>query len=220
MTHDPSPHDDAKRANRIPDDASTDDIAAALRGRRLFDVQLAQKIDGCRRCQEKNIKRRYAGVDLVDQTLEDDDAVTVHAAHTDSGHAGPHWLITSAEHRHHDQLPFEDVASSGTDLVRAHARVHATENKHILDIDIVERSPRGEGPEQSTIEKQWQQYIDDDAGTAATVINRNADEPPAHWPEEDRQWLQQLADAHTLEVPTYDIAEDDPSDANPGVDAR
>lgn len=221
MTHDTSPDDAVERANRTPEDASTADIEAALRGRRLFDAQLGQKIDGCRRCEEKNTKRRYAGVDLVDATFDEGDAVTIHASHSENAHTGPHWFIASAEHRHHEQLPFEDVASNDTDLVRAHARIHATGNdEHILDVDIVERSRLGEGPEQSTIDARVQEYIDDDAATAATVIERNNDEPPAHWPDADRQWLQQLADEHTLETPTYSITQGHSGDENPRGDSR
>jgi len=54
-----------------------------------------------------------------------------------------------------------------------------------------------------------------------TVVERAEDEPPAHWPEEDRQWLQELADERgPLEVPTYGVAEIDPGDVNPGEDSR
>lgn len=223
MTHSTSTDDDAEQANRSPDDASTADIAAALRGRRLFQRQLAQKIDGCRRCLEKNLKRDYADVDRVDPAFDDGDAVTIHAVHADLDWAGPHWRMTAVEHRRHPQLEFVDAASAGTDLVRAHARIREREHTHIIDVDVVERSPRGEGPDQSVVGKREQEHIVRDAPyhpDDTAVVERDADEAPAHWPDEDRQWLKELADANTLEVPTYSIAEVDPSDANPGGDDR
>lgn len=225
MTRDTS-DDPADRANRNPDDASIADIEAALRGRQLFSH--LQRIDGCRRCQEKNTKRGYAGVDRVDTTFQDGDEVTVHAVHADADahFAGPFWRITAVDHRRHPQLPFEETVQSGTDIVRAHARVHdVPEAKHLLDVDVVARSPRGDGPQQSRVEKREQQHIVDGEGDVhpegMTVVERAEDEPPAHWPEEDRQWLQELADERgPLEVPTYSIAKTDPGDVNPGEDSR
>lgn len=220
-THTPS-DDPAERANRNPDDASIADIEAVLRGRQLFTN--LQRIDGCRRCQEQNTKRGYAGVDRVDTTFQDGDEVTVHAVHADADahFAGPFWRITAVDHRRHPQLPFEETVQSGTDFVRAHARVHDTpERQHLLDVDIVERSPRGDGPQQSRVEKRKQQYIvvgDGDMHPEGTeVIERPADEPPAHWPDGDREWLQELADERgPLEVPTTGVGRIDADDVNPG----
>ena len=230
MTHDTP----TERANRSPSDASLGDIEAALRGRRLFDVQLAQKIDGCRRCEEKNHKRRYAGVDLVDETFDDGDAVTIYAVHTQSDYAGPHWLMTAVEHAHHAQIPFDDVTSQGTSIVRARARITVTEQrKHIVDVHVTHRSERGEGAVSSVVEGRRQSHIADDDEhhpDDVTVIDIAADEAPAHWPELDRMWLERLADEHgPLEVPTYGITNEDAEimleepgtePVNPGEDSR
>ena len=230
MTHDTP----TERANRSPETASLDDIEAALRGRSLFDVQLGQKIDGCRRCSEKNTKRRYAGVDLVDPTFEDGDVVTIHAVHADSDYAGPHWLMTAVEHGHHPQLPFEDVTSQGTDIVRARARITDTERgAYVVDVDVTHRSQSDDGPASSVVDEREQSHIVDDDEhhpDDVTVIDVPADEPPAHWPELDRQWLDRLGDEHgPLEVPTYGFTPDDadisleegvPEPVNPGGDSR
>jgi len=226
MTPDTPSDDPAERANQNPDDASITDIEAALRGRKLFSH--LQRIDGCRRCQEKNTKRGYAGVDRVDATFEDGDEVTVHAVHadTDAHFAGPFWRITAVEHRRHPQVAFEETVQSGTDIVRAHARVHGVpEWPHLLDIEIVTRSPRTEGPQQSRVEQRAQQHTvegdGDEHPEGMAVVERANDEPPAHWPDEDRQWLQELADEHApLEVPTYGAAKIDPDGASPGGDGR
>jgi len=214
MTHDTSPDDAAERARQAPDEASTADIESALRGRRLFDVQLAQKIDGCRRCQEKNHKRRYAGVDPVDGTFDDGDAVTIYAVHRQSDYAGPHWLMTAVEHSHHAQIPFGDVASQGTDIVRARARVTVTgQGEHIVDVHVTHRSGRGDGPVSSVVERRRQSHIADDDEhhpDDVTVIATPTDEAPAHWPELDRMWLDRLADEHgPLEFPTYGSTSED-----------
>ena len=226
MTRDTPSDDPAERANRNPDDASTADIEAALRGRQLFSH--LQRIDGCRRCQEKNTKRGYAGVDRVDYTFQDGDEVTVHAVHVDADahFAGPFWRITAVDHRSHPQIPFEETVQSGTDIVRAHARVHdVPDAKHLLDVDVVERSPRGDGPQQSRVEQREQQHIVDGDGDVhpegMAVVERPEDEPPAHWPDEDRQWLQELADERgPLEVPTYSVGKIDADDVNPGESSR
>jgi hypothetical protein len=53
------------------------------------------------------------------------------------------------------------------------------------------------------------------------VVERPEDEPPAHWPDEDRQWLQELADERgPLEVPTYSVGKIDADDVNPGESSR
>ena len=206
MTHDTDPDDAAERANRNPDDASTADIEAVLRGQQLFTH--LQRIDGCRRCQEMNTKRGYAGVDRVDETFQDGDEVTVHAVHADAHFAGPFWRITAVDHRRHPQIPFEDAVQSGTDIVRAHARVHGVSGRqHLLDVDVVDRSPRGDGPQQSRVGQREQQHIVDEDG--ATVLEIPPDEPPANWPDADRQWLQELVDERgPLEVPTTGVDDD------------
>ena len=224
MTHDTDPDDAAERANRNPDDASTADIEAVLRGQQLFTH--LQRIDGCRRCQEMNTKRGYAGVDRVDETFQDGDEVTVHAVHADADahFAGPFWRITAVDHRRHPQLPFEDTVQSGTDIVRAHARVHdVSGQQHLLDVDVVERSPKDDGPQQSRVDKREQQHIVEGDGDVhpqgMEVIENDPDEPPAHWPDEDRQWLQKLVDERgPLEVPTYSIEEPHTDDVNPRGD--
>lgn len=225
MTRDTSHNDAAEQANRTPDDATTDDIAAALEGRQLFDAHLGQKIDGCRRCEEKNTKRRYAGVDLVDETFDDGDAVTIHAVHRESEYAGAYWLMTAVEHIQHPQLPFDDIVSQGTALVRARARVHDTaQGRYIVDVDVARRSRTDRGPASSAVDERQQSYIagddDDRHPTDVDIIEHGTDDPPAHWPELDQQWLQQLSDAHTLEVPTYSIEKTHSAGANPWGDSR
>lgn len=219
MTHDTD--EATERANRYPDDADAADIEAALRGRRLFKPRLGQKIDGCRRCQEKNTKRHFAGVDRVDATFDDGDDVTIHAVHDSaSAGAGPHWLITAAAHREHPQLPFDDVASRGTDLVRAHARIREREHTHIVDVDVIERSPMDAGPATSVVEQREQEHIDDGAPMDAVVIDRDPDDAPAHWPDADRQWLDKLASTFELQMPTFDVGEQASGDANPWGNSR
>jgi len=226
MTHDTDQDGAAERANRTPADASTADIEAGLRGQQLFTH--LQRVDGCRRCQEMNTKRGYAGVDRVDDTFQDGDEVTVHAVHADADahFAGPFWRITSVDHERHPQIPFEDTIQSGTDIVRARARVHdVSGQQHLLDVDVVERSPRGDGPQQSRVEQRRQQHIvEGDGGVhpeGTEVVELPEDEPPAHWPDEDRQWLQNLADERgPLEVPTFGFEKIDSDDVNPGGTSR
>lgn len=210
----PRSHDDAvERANQAPDKASSDDIEAALQGRRQFDPMRIQKIDGCRRCREKNDKRRFAAVDPVDEQFHDGDRVTIHAVHRSDDIAGSFWMVTAMDHRRHPQLPFEDTISAGVDLVRAHARVHkASTSNRLVDVDIAHHSPSSEGPETSVIDERRQQYIVDDDDTAidAEVIKVDPEDAPASWPEDDRRWLRDLASEHgPLTTPTHHIAPDE-----------
>ena len=219
MTHDTDPDDAAVRANRNPADASTADIEAALEERRLFSHW--QRIDGCRRCQEKNQKRRHAGINTVDYTFDDGDDVILHAVHRDgSDITDEHWLVTAAEHREHPQLPFEDAISQGTDLVRARACVRERDDgrMHFVDVDIFERSRAGDGPSQSVVGRRQQSQIVDDGPDDMNVIEIDPDEAPAHWPDGDRQWLRKLANVFELERRTYSIEKTDIPGANPRGD--
>jgi len=220
MTHNTSADDAADRANRNPTDAATADIENTLEGRVLFTNRLPQKIDGCRRCQEKNQKRRCAGIETEDPTFDDGDDVILHAVHRDGwGVAGDHWLVTSASHRDHPQVPFDDIVRQDANQVRAHARVLDRDDereKRFVDVDIVERSRAGDGPAQSVVGRREQSQVDDDAPDGMTVIDIKPDEAPAHWPEEDRHWLDKLAQAFELEPQTYSIEEMGSDGSNPG----
>lgn len=216
MTHD----NPAERARRSPEDASKDDIEAALRGRQLFQGSIGQKIDGCRRCREKNRKRRMAGTEIVDDRLYDGDEVVIHAVHRLSDHSGPHWFITSAACSDHPQVPFAAAIQQGTHLIRATARVHGEGNrKHLIDINVTAHSPASDGPAESTIGERQQEYVDDsdDHPDDTVVLDLDGDDPPAHWPAEDRDWLEKLVESNgPLEMPTYDIAKGDLPDADHG----
>lgn len=223
MTHNTDTHNAVDRANRHPTDAATADIENALEERVLFTNRLPQKIDGCRRCQEKNQKRRYAGVDTAVSTFDDGDDVILHAVHRDGwGVADDHWVVTSAAHRDHPQVPFDDMVSRDANQVRAHARVldrDSDREKRFVDVDVVERSRAGEGPVQSEVCRREQSQIDDDAPDGMTIIDIKPDEAPAHWPEEDRHWLDKLAQAFELERKTYSIEKMGSDGSNPWGDA-
>ena len=212
------------RANEHPDDCSTAAIAAALNGRQLFDPQLLQKVDAvCRRCEEKNQKRRMAGVDIVDPQLTDGDRVIIHAVHVvdDDELRPPHWNIRSASHVQHPQIDFADCIEQGTSLLRAHATIHTAPDgtAHIVDVDVRDRSPSSEGPSQSVVDARQEQFVDDSDEHPArmTVIDRGREDAPASWPELERDWLDDLVETHgPLETPDYDIEEMGPAGANPG----
>jgi len=203
--------DATHRANHYPDDAPTRAIATALDGRSLIDVSISQDVDPvCRRCEEKNEKRRMAGIDLADPALDDGDRVTFHAIHRDDDDPlqRPHWLITSVSHAQHPRLDFDDVITSGTALVRARATMHERPDGrlHVIDVDITNRSKTAAGPDQSVVDERMQAFVDDSDchPDGMTVIDRDPSDPPATWPELDRQWLADLAESHgPLSMPTY-----------------
>jgi len=230
MTHDTSDDDiDATyRATEHPDDCSTDAIATALHGRKLYDPQLLQKVDPvCRRCEEKNQKRRMAGVDIVDPQLTDGDRVIIHAIHVvdDDELRPPHWNIRSASHVQHPQIDFADCIEQGTSLLRAHATIHTAPDgtAHIVDVDVRDRSPSSEGPSQSVVDARQEQFVDDsdEHPGGMTVIDRGAEDAPASWPELERDWLNNLVETHGgLEMPVYDIEKTGSVGTNPGGDGR
>jgi hypothetical protein len=212
--------DATHRANHYPDDAPTGAIATALEGRRLHDPQLLQKFDGiCSRCEEKNDKRRMADVSIQDPSLNDGDAVTIHATHTvdDDGLREPHWHIRGIEHTYHPQTPFDHVITSGTSLVRARCDLYERDGRyHIVDVDVTERSRADDGPDRSVVEQRRQQYVDDSDAHPddMTVIDRDPEDPPADWPQLDREWLNDLIETHgPLTKPQTHI----PMDAIPGA---
>jgi hypothetical protein len=214
QTQTPDRIDATYRANHYPDDAPTDAIATALEGRSLIDVAISQDVDNlCRRCEEKNEKRRMADVDVVNPALEDGDRVTFHAIHQDEDDTlhDPHWLITAVSHAQHPRLDFADVITSGTALIRARATMHERQDGrlHVVDVDITHRSKTPAGPDQSVVDQRQQQYIDDDPDLPddMTVIDRDPEDPPASWPELDREWLDQLIIDHgPLSMPTYAVS--------------
>jgi len=224
MTQNTAERIDARhRANEHPDDCSLDAIATALEGRSLDDAQLLQRVDPiCRRCDEKNEKRRMAGVEPVDSRLADGDRVTLHAAHCvdDDGMRPPHWHILSVSHLQHPQIEFADSVQKGESQIRAHATIHEAPGgeHHIVDVDVREHSPAADGPEQSVVDRRQQEFVDDSDAhpDGMIVIDRDPEDAPAHWPLLERAWLENLIDKHgPLEIPTYSLEHPSPGDANP-----
>jgi hypothetical protein len=214
--------DATHQANQHPDDASKSEIATALEGRRLHDPQLLQKFDGiCARCDEKNDKRRMAGVDPVDPSLDHGDAVTIHAIHTDDDDElrAPHWHIRGVLHTHHPQVSFDNVITSGTSLVRARCELHKQDQRyHIVDVEVTERSRTDAGPDQSVVEQRRQRFVDhsDEHPDDMMVIDRDPEDPPAHWPQLDREWLIDLiASKGPLTEQVYQITVDPPAGDQP-----
>lgn len=207
---------------------TADIIANDLRGK-LYDPQLLQKISGCGRCEAKNQKLRCAqGIDPVEGTsiFHHGDCVQVHAVRRDDLCGDAHWTAAAVHHRHHPQRPFADGVVHGTDQARAHARIHVTdENKHIVDIDVVDVSPSDDGPQTSPIQRDRQQFVDDQSDShpdQVDVLDRGPSEPPAHWPDVERDWLRQLqADHGPLEIPHVHLGvsgdlDDGSGHTNPG----
>jgi hypothetical protein len=194
------------RANHYPDAAPAGAIATALDGRKLIDPTISQKVDPiCRRCEEKNRKRRMAGVDIEDAQLEHGDKVTLYAVYTDDGLTRRHWQITAVDHTHHPQIDFEDCIKAGTALVRARATIHQTpERFHVVDVDITHRSKTAAGPDQSVVDQRQKQHIDDSDHHPDGMTVIDPEDPPASWPQVDREWLDQLISDHgPLLIQTY-----------------
>lgn len=220
--------DAEEQANHHPDDCSTDAIATALDGRCLFDRALIQDVDPiCRRCEEKNEKRRMAGVDAADPQLDDGDRVVFHAIHMadDDGLRPPHWHIRPMHHADHAQPDLEDCVSAGTALVRARGTIHETPTDHyVVDVDVTDRSRTDAGPDQSVIDERRQQFVDDsdEHPDDMTVIDPDPEDAPAHWPDADRDWLRDLTDQHGpltgSPYPSYDIPVSDEIDGPASVD--
>jgi hypothetical protein len=86
---------------------------------------------------------------------------------------------------------------------------------HIVDVTVTERSRADAGPDQSVIDKRQQQYVvDDPAVDDAVVIDRDPEDPPAHWPQLDREWLNDLIDS---KGPLAEQTPFFPHDAVPGA---
>lgn len=186
------------RANRQPSDASKQDIAAALEGRQLADADLMQSVEPyCSRCEQKNRKRSLAGIDDRDPYIEDGDHVEFFAMHDDPDDLTirQHWRVLSVFHDRHPHPPMEHTEKADTDLVHARARVHKTErHEHLVDVDVIARSPEGDGPDQSVVKTRQEPFIDHsaDAPDDVTVVSIPPEDPPASWPAEERQWLRDL----------------------------
>jgi len=216
--------DAADRANEHPDDCPPDAIATALEGRKLYDAQLLQKVDAvCRRCEEKNQKRRMAGVDLVDVHLDDGDRITLHAVHTvdDDAMRPPHWHIRGVSHVQHPRLDFAKCIEKGTALVRARATIHKSPSGelHIIDVDVENRSATDAGPDRSVVDRRQQEFVDDSDvhPDGMTVIDRDPEDAPAAWPELERSWLDDLIDEHgPLEESLYSASLGDDAGSLPG----
>jgi len=216
----PTRIDPTNPANIDPDECTVEGIEAALEGRKLLDTELLQKVDPvCHRTEEKNIKRRKAGVELKDAQLNEGDRVTVHAVFDDApdGKQPPHWHITRVDRADHPQVDFDKCIQTGVALVRVQARIHvSTEGTHhLVDVDVTDRSKSDEGPEQSVVDRRQQQYVDDsgDHPDDMAVITPDAEDPPANWPPEDRAWLNDLIDNHgPLEMPVYHLDAGDVDD--------
>jgi len=178
----------------------------------LYDLTLIQRIDNCERCRVKNHKRTCAAdAEPIDGLADwrDGDDVTVHAVRRETLDGDDHWMAAAAHHRHHPQVPFEDVVVAGSDQARAHARVRVTNvDSRLIDVDAIAISPASEGPEMSAIDERYQTDMADgpDVPDDMDVVDRSASDPPATWPEAEREWLRQLeADHGPLELPVTKI---------------
>lgn len=225
--------DAEQQANHHPDDCSTSEIATALEGRCLFDRALIQDVDPvCRRCEEKNKKRRMAEVDGADPELEDGDRVVFHAIHEDDddGLRPPHWHIRPMYHADHPQVDFADAVVSGTALVRARGTIHESEtDNYVVDVEVTHRSRTDAGPEQSVIDKRREEFVDDspEHPDDMTVIDQDPEDAPVHWPDKEREWLRDFIDEHGpltgSPYPDYDTPEPtsvDITPPSPGEDRR
>jgi hypothetical protein len=213
------------RANHRPADASMQDIAAALEGRKLYNPDLMQNVEPyCSRCSDKNRKRRLVRIDDTDPYIQDGDRVAFFAISNDPDDltTRKHWRVLSVLHERHPQPPMSKIEDSRTDIVRAWGRVHKTEyHEHLVDVDVIERSPVGDGPAQSVIQKRRKECIDHSAEVpdGITVLDVAPEDPFPNWPEADRQWLRELIVEHgPLESdteypePTFGYGTDDADD--------
>jgi len=186
---------------------------AELEGQPLINIETGQNIDGCRRCEEKNTKRHYAGLNLETSTFRRAEPVTIHAAYLEDDDLDAHWHITSVDHYEHPQLPFEDVVQSDTAFLRAQAQVGTIENRQVIvGVNVTNYSPVGEGPEKSTVSKLREKHIDTsgDHPAGVDVINIPASDPEPHWPESEREWLDEINKKHgPLKPPTFNLSADE-----------
>lgn len=200
------------RAIHHPAEASTADIAAALEGQCLQDVTTFQSLEAvCQRTREKNQKRKQADLGRKDERLEDGDRVTLHAGFHNQPELPPHWAITRLDRAEQPHRDFDDWCETGTALIRATATFHRVDSdpvrEHVVDVTVTDYSPASEGPQTATIEKEQQQYTDeDDLPGSMTVIDREPEDPPANWPQSERVWLNDLIDKHgPLVEPVYHL---------------
>lgn len=191
------------RANRQPADASMQDIAAALEGRQFSDPDLMQSVEPyCSRCSDKNRKRSLVGIDNTDPYIKDGDRVgffAIYVEEPDDLTTRKHWRVLSVLHERHPHPPMSEIEESGTDIIRARARVHKTErHEHLVDVDVIDRSPVGDGPDQSVIQKRRDQCIDHTADTPDGIIQLDIapEDPFPNWPDAERQWLRDLIVEH------------------------
>lgn len=205
--------DAAHRAIHHPDEAAKSDIAAELDGQCLQDVATLQSLEPiCHRTREKNEKRRMAGLGREDEHLKDGDRVTLHAVFCDDPELPAHWAITRLDRAEHPHRDFVDWVESGTALVRAEATFHRVDNdptrEHVVDVTVTDHSPTAHGPNRSKMDRERQQYVDDsdEHPDGMTVIDRPPEEPPANWPQPEREWLDGLVDDYgPLERQSYEI---------------
>lgn len=187
-------------ANRYPEDASPADIAAALEGCQLFNPELSQRVDQlCRRCEQKNRKRRMADVDQRDAHLKAGEKIILDAAHGGGDErVAPHWHIVALYHPDHAMVDMDDTASLKAHQVRACARLHETDAAtYLVDVDVGAHSPASKGHDISPVQQRRRQYIDHSTAhpDSAVVIDVPPEEPLASWPDEDRRWLEALVES-------------------------
>lgn len=212
-------------ANRSPADATTEQIADALDGRLLFNRLLLMKFDGrCRRCEDKNSRRRAFGVEPERERIADGEEVSFFAYYNndrdlDSAPDG-YWRISKVIHADHPLVPFEYVTHDAHPQVRGKANVDVVEGEghRITNVAIEERSPLGEGGENPVVEQRQQEYVTDGTDDHPEgVIAIPPDEPEPTWPRPERQWLDELV-ANNERVPRDDRPAVIPDEMLQGLD--
>jgi len=199
-------------ANSDPTTATDAEIADALDDRQLFNRTLLMKFNGfCRRCKQKNQRRRAAGLDEARERFRDGERVHIFAYYVreeevEMAHAPPgYWRISKVICADHPVVPFGHVAAAGRHQVRGRANVEEVEGEsHRLQNTTVEdRSPPEEGAEVTVVDERRQQF---EAGPGSEhpegVISVPIEEPEPAWPASEREWLEAVAEEHGPLEPT------------------
>jgi len=193
-----------QRARYDPTEATDADVEQALEGLPLFNMRRNQMIDfECRRCRQKNQKRRYADVAQRDnKNIVDGDPVTIHADHyTDTVLNEQYWRVTHLDHRGHPYKSLTEHAVADMHIVRAHATIQVVDAKDVradrsghdavvTDVSIQERSKKGEGKLRDP---------------PSDVERPGRTDPPSDWPDETVEWFDQLKAEHDIAEPSHRI---------------
>lgn len=201
-------------ANRTPADATDEQIADALDDRLLFKRLLLMDFDGrCRRCEDKNNRRRAYGVDTEPEEIADGAEVSFFAyfnADPDLDLAPDgYWRISKVVHADHPLVPFDHLTHDAHAQVRGKANVDVVEGEghRITNVAIEERSPQGEGGENPVVEQRQQQHVSDGTGEHPEgVIDIPTDEPEPTWPPAEQQWLDELVSNNERVPPDERVA--------------